>query len=96
MFKNKDEPRVRTRSPILLMVITLAVYLDCIFKLCILNLDYKFVDLKCQMAIFTRCFNHYMAYVFIIVRILRVHRVNELQEQIYQQHWPTAVQPEGA
>ena len=47
MFKNKDEPRVRTRSPVLLMVITLAVYLDCIFKLCILVLDYKFVDLKC-------------------------------------------------
>lgn len=47
MFKNKDEPRVRTRSPILLMVITLAVYLDCIFKLGILKLDYKFVDLKC-------------------------------------------------
>lgn len=37
------------------------------------------------MAIFTRCFNHYMAFVFIIVRILRVHRVNELQEQIYKE-----------
>lgn len=76
--KYSNEPKIRSRSPLLLMMITIACYLDTTFKLFILGLSYKFVDLKCSLAIGGRVVNHYMAFIFIIIRIRRMHTVNEL------------------
>ena len=63
-------------------MITGGVYLDTIFKLIVAYLTYRFIDLKCQMAIITRVVFHYIAYLFILFRIIRVQNVNDIQKKL--------------
>ena len=60
---------------IILMIIA-GVYLDTICKLAIVGLPYLYINVKCQLAIYSRTVFHYMAFVFILLRINRVHKVN--------------------
>ena len=63
-------------------MITGGVFADTIFKLLIVWLPFQAIDLKCQMAIITRVVFHYIAYLFILFRIIRVQRVHDIEKQL--------------
>lgn len=65
-------------------MITTGVYFDSILKLTVTALDYTEIDVKCTLAIASRVVFYYVAFIFILVRILRVHNVNKLNEEICQ------------
>lgn len=79
---NRDKPKIQNRSPHLILMITGGVALDTIFKLLIVYLPFQAIDLKCQMAIITRVVFHYIAYLFILFRIIRVQKVNDIQKKL--------------
>ena len=83
--KHRFNPRISSRQPRLLFIITLASYIDVCCKLGILSLSYTLVDIKCLLAIQKRMFFHYVMYIFMIKRIWVVHRVTKLQNQLYEQ-----------
>lgn len=66
------------------MMIVIGVWFDTLFKTYIIMIDYKQIDLKCQLAIITRIVFHYVAFIFIILRINRVHNVNKLEEELFK------------
>lgn len=82
IFRNKDKPHIQSRSPILILMITIGVYIDTILKLLIISTDYENIDIKCQMAIAARIVFYYIAFFFILIRIQRVHNVNKLNEEL--------------
>jgi hypothetical protein len=47
IFSNRNKPHIQSRSPILMLMITVGVYFDSILKLAILSIEYKSIDLKC-------------------------------------------------
>ena len=65
-------------------MIVIGVWFDTLFKTYIIMIDYKQIDLKCQLAIITRIVFHYVAFIFIILRINRVHNVNKLEEELFK------------
>lgn len=65
-----------------MLMVTIGVYFDSIFKLVIIALDYTQIDVKCTLAIAARVVFYYVAFIFILVRIQRVHMVNKLNEEI--------------
>lgn len=65
-----------------MLMITIGVYFDSIFKLVIIALDYTQIDVKCTLAIAARVVFYYVAFIFILIRIQRVHMVNKLNEEI--------------
>ena len=72
----KDEPRVRARSPLLLLVIFIGSMADTLCKTHLLIRSPKDLGLRCQTAIYTRIVNHYLIFAFLIIRIKRVHAVD--------------------
>ena len=52
-----------------MLMITVGVYFDTMLKLIILSIEYKQIDLKCQMAIAARVVFYYVAFIFILIRI---------------------------
>jgi len=65
-------------------MIVIGVWFDTLFKTYIIMIGYTKIDLKCQLAIITRIVFHYVAYIFIILRINRVHNVNKLEEELFK------------
>lgn len=65
-----------------MLMITLGVFMDTIFKLLIVFLPFQQIDLKCQMAIITRVVFHYIAYLFILFRINRILTVNDIKKRL--------------
>lgn len=65
-----------------MLMITVGVYFDSILKLMIISTEYQKIDLKCQMAIAARVVFYYVAFIFILIRIQRVHSVNKLNEEL--------------
>ena len=82
IFRNKDKPHIQSRSPILILMITIGVYIDTMLKLAIISIDYENIDIKCQIAIAARIVFYYIAFFFILIRIQRVHNVNKLNEEL--------------
>jgi hypothetical protein len=66
---------------IILMIIA-GAYFDTICKIAIVGLPYLYINIKCQLGIYSKTVFHYMCFVFILLRINRVHRVNELNQTI--------------
>lgn len=79
---NRDKPHIQNRAPYLMLMITLGVFMDTIFKLLIVFLPFQQIDLKCQMAIITRVVFHYIAYLFILFRINRILTVNDIKKRL--------------
>lgn len=65
-----------------MLMITLGVFMDTIFKLLIVYLPFQQIDLKCQMAIITRVVFHYIAYLFILFRINRILTFNDIKKRL--------------
>jgi len=82
ILRNRNKPHIQSRSPILILMITVGVYFDTMLKLAIISTEYKKIDLKCQMAIAARVVFYYVAFIFILIRIQRVHSVNKLNEEL--------------
>ena len=82
IMRNKNKPHIQSRSPILMLIITFGVYFDTILKLMIISTEYQRIDVKCQMAIAARVVFYYIAFIFILIRIQRVHSVNKLNEEL--------------
>lgn len=80
--RNKNKIHIQSRSPILMLIITIGVYFDSILKLMIIATEYQRIDIKCQMAIAARVVFYYIAFFFILIRIQRVHTVNKLKEEL--------------
>lgn len=82
IMRNKNKPHIQSRSPILMLIITFGVYFDSMLKLFIISMRYEKIDVKCQMAIMARVVFYYIAFIFILIRIQRVHSVNKLNEEL--------------
>lgn len=83
IFRKRNKPHIQVRSPILMLIITFGLFLDSLLKLIIIATDYDEIDVKCQLAIASRVVFYYIAYVFILIRISRVHSVHKLIEQLF-------------
>ena len=67
-----------------MLMITIGAYFDTMCKLLIISLPYTEIDVKCTFAIFARMVFYYLTFIFILIRIWRVHSVNQLNQSIYQ------------
>jgi uncharacterized membrane protein len=47
IFRNRNKPHIQSRSPILMLMITIGVYFDTLLKLLINSISYEQIDLKC-------------------------------------------------
>ena len=72
-FRNK--PHIQNRSPNLILMINFGVFIDSILKMANASLPLEDVDSKCQLALIRRVIAHYLAFVFILIRIHRVDKV---------------------
>ena len=68
----RERPFIKSRSPLMILMIVCGVFFDTMVKLIIMYLPFTFIDLKCQLSIITRVVFHYIAYLFILFRILRM------------------------
>lgn len=80
----KNNQWIQNRSPVLMIMVIIGCYFDSMFKIWILMIDYQEIDTKCQLAITTRIVFYYVAYIFIVLRIQRVHNYNKIQDQLYE------------
>ena len=64
-------------------MIIIGITLDSAFKLYILILTYTEIDTKCQLGLISRVVFHYVGFMFILIRIKRVHNVNKIEDELY-------------
>lgn len=67
-----------------MMIITFGLYGDTLSKIFIVNSEYTKIDIKCQLAIFSRVVFHYIAYFFIIIRIDRVKQFYKIMKEVLE------------
>jgi hypothetical protein len=83
IFIDMHKPEIQNRSPTLMLMIIIGITFDSVLKLYILMLDYTEIDTKCQLGLISRVVFHYVAYMFILIRIKRVHNVNKIEDELY-------------
>jgi hypothetical protein len=66
-----------------MLMIIIGITLDSTFKLYILILTYTEIDTKCQLGLISRVVFHYVGFMFILIRIKRVHNVNKIEDELY-------------
>ena len=66
-----------------MLMIIIGILFDSTFKIYILVLKYTDIDTKCQLGLISRVVFHYVAFMFILIRIKRVHNVNKIEDELY-------------
>ena len=83
IFIDMHKPEIQNRSPTLMLMIIIGILFDSTFKIYILMLNYTDIDTKCQLGLISRVVFHYVAFMFILIRIKRVHNVNKIEDELY-------------
>jgi hypothetical protein len=83
IFIDMHKPEIQNRSPTLMLMIIIGILFDSTFKVYILVLRYTEIDTKCQLGLISRVVFHYVAFMFILIRIKRVHNVNKIEDELY-------------